>query len=105
MLRHAQHLKPSELASDQMTCLLVIANMGSMNQASFAAPNMIWNILVSDPERDSIRILHEEANASKQQPTTIRLGCGLARTSRKCFLLTVLPVSRYASTLCLRVPW
>lgn len=61
MLRHAQQHEPSEMTIDQMTRRLVMANMGFMYQASFAASNMLRNILESDAEHDTIRILRDEA--------------------------------------------
>lgn len=61
MLRHAQQHEPSEMTVDQMTRRLVMANMGFMYQASFAASNMLRNILESDAEHDTIRILRDEA--------------------------------------------
>lgn len=61
MLRHAQHHRPSEMTLDQMTRRLVMANMGFIYQASFAASNMLRNILESDQEHDTIRVLRDEA--------------------------------------------
>lgn len=61
MLRHAQHHRASEMTPDQMTRRLVMANMGFIYQASFAASNMLRNILESDREHDTIRVLRDEA--------------------------------------------
>lgn len=65
MLRHAQHHEPSELIMDQMTRRPIMANMGFMYQASFAASNMIRNNLMSDPKHHSIRILRDETKRFK----------------------------------------
>lgn len=65
MLRHAQHHRASEMTLDQMTRRLVMANMGFIYQASFAASNMLRNILESDQQHDTIRLLRDEAERFK----------------------------------------
>ncbi|KAL1850214.1 hypothetical protein Daus18300_013014 [Diaporthe australafricana] len=61
MLRRAQHHRASEMTLDQMTRRLVMANLGFIYQASFAASNMLRNILESDQEHDTVRVLRDEA--------------------------------------------
>lgn len=63
MLRHAQKKRPEELATDQMTRRLLMANLGFIYQASFASSNMLMNILASDAKHDTIAVLRQEAEA------------------------------------------
>lgn len=65
MLRYAQHHKMSEMTVDQMTRRLVMSNMGFNYLATFAASNMMRNILESDQKHDTIRVLRDEAESFK----------------------------------------
>lgn len=83
MLRHAQHHRASEMTLDQMTRRLVMANMGFIYQASFAASNMLRNILESDQEHDTIRVLRDEAErfnvAAENDPSQLWTRQNIAR--------------------------
>ncbi|KAK2615035.1 hypothetical protein N8I77_001814 [Diaporthe amygdali] len=83
MLRHAQIHKTSELTIDQMTRRLVMANMGFIYQASFAASNMLRNILESDQKHNTIRILRDEAEsfnaAAENDPSRLWTRQNIAR--------------------------
>lgn len=61
MLRYAQRHRSSEMTTDQMTRRLVMANLGFIYQASFAASNMLRNILESDMQHNTIGVLRDEA--------------------------------------------
>jgi cytochrome P450 len=61
MLRFAQIDRPDELNLDDMTMRLSMANFGSYHQTSIMATNLIFNILESDKEYNTIALLREEA--------------------------------------------
>lgn len=61
MLRYAYKHRPSELKTDELTRRLVMTNLGFVYQGSFAASNMVRNIIQSDAKYDTIATLREEA--------------------------------------------
>lgn len=61
MLRYAQTDRPNELNLDDMTLRLAMANFGSFHQTSVAVTNIIFNVLESDKEYNTIALLREEA--------------------------------------------
>lgn len=61
MLRYAQKHRPEELATNQMTRRLLMANLGFIYQASFAMSNMLMNIVESDVKHNTIEVLRNEA--------------------------------------------
>jgi cytochrome P450 len=63
MLRCAETDHKTELNLDDMTGRLVMANFGSFHQTSIAITNVIFNILESDKEYNTIALLREEARA------------------------------------------
>ena len=60
MMRYAQRERPAELTLEDMTKRLCVANFGSMHQTSIAVTNMIFNILGSDSEYNTILVLRDE---------------------------------------------
>lgn len=61
MLRDAQRICPEELNTPTMTRRTLMAKLGFIYQAGYAASNMVRNILESDKEHDTISALREEA--------------------------------------------
>ena len=61
MLRFAETDRPQELNINDMTMRLAMANFGSFHQTSIMATNLIFNILESDKEYNTIALLREEA--------------------------------------------
>ncbi|MCJ1396113.1 hypothetical protein MMC18_009002 [Xylographa bjoerkii] len=66
ILRCAQSDHPSELNFNDITLRLCIANLGSFHQTSIAVTNIIFNILASDPEYNTIAVLRNEASQATQ---------------------------------------
>ncbi len=62
MLRFAQSDRPNELNIDDITMRLAMANFGSFHQTSIMATNLIFNVLESDKEYNTISLLREEAD-------------------------------------------
>jgi cytochrome P450 len=62
MLRFAQMERPQDFNLDDMTMRLGMANFGSSHQTSIMATNLIFNILESDKEYNTIAFLREEAD-------------------------------------------
>ncbi|KAL3466934.1 cytochrome P450 [Aspergillus heterothallicus] len=61
MLRFAQRERPDEVYDfDTMSRRLTAINFGSMHQTSIQVTNMLLNILGSDGEFDTVRVLREE---------------------------------------------
>lgn len=67
MLRHARKHRPEELATDQMTRRLLMANLGFIYQASFAMSNLVINVLDSDATHDTVATLRHEAAAFRRE--------------------------------------
>lgn len=67
MLRYAAAHEPQELNAKDMTGRLITANFGAMHQTSYAVSNAILNILSSDAEFDTIRVLRQEINIVMQR--------------------------------------
>ncbi|KAG0648808.1 Tenellin biosynthesis B [Hyphodiscus hymeniophilus] len=63
MLRFAQAERPQDFNLDDMTMRLAMANFGSFHQTSIMATNLIFNILESDKEYNTIALLREEAES------------------------------------------
>lgn len=61
MLRFAQTDRPQELNIDDITIRLAMANFGSFHQPSILITNLIFDILESDNEYNTIALLREEA--------------------------------------------
>ena len=61
ILRFAQTQRPRELNIDDITVRLAMANFGSFHQPSVLITNLIFNILESDREYNTIAVLREEA--------------------------------------------
>jgi cytochrome P450 len=61
MLRYAFKNRPSELRTDELARRLVMTNLGFVYQGSFAAANMVRNILQSDAKYGTIAVLCDEA--------------------------------------------
>ena len=60
MFRYAQSERPHELNHKNMTGRLAMANFGSGHQTSIGITNIIFNVLDSDAEFNTIAILREE---------------------------------------------
>ncbi|KAL9616420.1 MAG: hypothetical protein Q9160_008719 [Pyrenula sp. 1 TL-2023] len=74
LLRYAFQHRPSELQTSNLTRRLVMTNLGFVYQGSFAAANMVRNILESDSKHDTIAILRDEAKHFKAaEPDASRL--------------------------------
>jgi cytochrome P450 len=69
MLRHAHAHVPQELNVKDITGRLINANFGAIHQTGYAATNVILDILGSDCEFDTIKIIREEV-----QETLLRHG-------------------------------
>ncbi|MCJ1437464.1 hypothetical protein MMC27_006851 [Xylographa pallens] len=67
MLRYAQTDRPSELNFHDISLRLCMANFGSYHQTSVAITNIIFNILASDPEYNTISVLRDEISAAVQE--------------------------------------
>ena len=63
MLRFARQKRPEELATDQMTRRMCMANLAFIYLASFTTTHIITNILASNAEHDTIALLREEAES------------------------------------------
>lgn len=63
MIRHVPEHRPAEMNNEAMTRRLIMANLGFIYQAGFAATNVLRNILESDQQHDTINILREEAQS------------------------------------------
>ena len=61
MLRFAESERRQDLNLDDMTMRLAMANFGSSHQTSIMATNLLFNILESDKEYNTISLLQEEA--------------------------------------------
>lgn len=83
MLRYAQKKRPEELAADQMTRRLLMANLGFIYQASFATSNLLMNILASDADHNTIAVLRREAETflseAEHDPATLWTRQNIAR--------------------------
>lgn len=64
MLRYAQKNCPAELATNEMTRRLLMANLGFIYQASFALSNMLMKIIESDIKYNTLQVLRLEATKS-----------------------------------------
>jgi len=64
MLRHAQTERPAELNLSDMTARLAMASFGAVHQTSIAITNILFNIMDSDPEFNTIAILREEIRST-----------------------------------------
>ncbi|KAF7540433.1 hypothetical protein G7054_g1344 [Neopestalotiopsis clavispora] len=100
MLRYAFKNRPSELRSDELTRRLVMTNLGFVYQGSFAAANMIRNILESDAKHNTISVLREEAKhfmAAEPEPSRLWRRQNIARmvfadsAARESLRLTTVP--------------
>lgn len=100
MLRYAFKHRPSELRSDELTRRLVMTNLGFVYQGSFAAANMIRNILESDAKHDTVSVLREEAKhfmAAEPEPSRLWRRQNIARmvfadsAARESLRLTTVP--------------
>ena len=60
MLRYAEIHRPKELTLNEMTGRLAIANLGSYHQTTLAVTNILFNIIASDPEYNTLSLLREE---------------------------------------------
>jgi len=60
MFRYAQSDRPHELNLKNMTGRLAMANFGSIHQTSIGITNILFNVLDSDAEFNTISILREE---------------------------------------------
>ncbi|KAK2603566.1 hypothetical protein QQS21_004246 [Conoideocrella luteorostrata] len=61
MIRLSANHRPDEMNIEAMTRRLIMANLGFIYQAGFAATNVLRNILESDREYDTINVLRAEA--------------------------------------------
>ncbi|CAG8953375.1 hypothetical protein HYFRA_00010120 [Hymenoscyphus fraxineus] len=61
MLRYAAKNRSSELRTDELARRLVMTNLGFVYQGSFAAANMVRNIVKSDVKYGTIAVLRDEA--------------------------------------------
>lgn len=61
MMRYAQMKRPAELELHTMATRLCMANFSSVHQTSFAASNMLLDLISSDSEFDTISALRAEA--------------------------------------------
>lgn len=62
MLRYAQTERPLEFNLHDMAIRLVFANLGSFHQTSIAITNIIFNILASDSEYNTISMIRDEVS-------------------------------------------
>lgn len=60
MLRYAQSNRPEELNIEDMTSRVAMANLGSHHQTTLAVSNILFNIVASDMEYDTISELRKE---------------------------------------------
>lgn len=60
MLREAQQNYPDELTLREITNRVAMSNMGSYHQTTIALTNIMFDILQSDPEFNTIAVLREE---------------------------------------------
>ncbi|KAI1907484.1 hypothetical protein LOZ61_006119 [Ophidiomyces ophidiicola] len=70
MLRYAHQKRPEELATDQMTRRLLVANLGFTYLAGFAMCNMLLNILASDSTYSTVDVLRQEAETFLNSATS-----------------------------------
>lgn len=63
MMRYAMVNEPSELNLEDMTRRLEMSNLGSFHQTSNTITNIIFNILASDPEYNTISIIRDEVSS------------------------------------------
>jgi hypothetical protein len=63
MMRFAQSERPQELNINDMTVRLHMTNLGSHHQTAMAMTNVIFNIIASDKEHNTIAVLRKEASA------------------------------------------
>ncbi|KAI1929809.1 hypothetical protein LOZ65_001637 [Ophidiomyces ophidiicola] len=70
MLRYAHQKRPEELATDQMTRRLLVANLGFTYLAGFAMCNMLLNILASDSTYNTVDVLRQEAETFLNSATS-----------------------------------
>ncbi|MCJ1379500.1 hypothetical protein MMC17_002601 [Xylographa soralifera] len=66
MLRYAQTDRQAELNFHDITLRLCMANFGSYHQTSVAITNIVFNILASDPEYNTIAVLRDEIATAVQ---------------------------------------
>jgi hypothetical protein len=61
ILRYTAKNRPSELRTDELVRRLVMTNLGFMYQGSFAATNIVRNMVNSDAKYGTIAVLCDEA--------------------------------------------
>ena len=62
MMRYAQSEQPQELNLDSLVKRLCLANLSSMQQTTFAAINLVLDIIGSDVEFNTVAVLRDEVN-------------------------------------------
>jgi hypothetical protein len=62
IIRLAPEHRPAEMNLGDMTRRLLMTNLGLIYQAGFAATNVMHNILSSNQDHDTIRLLRAEAH-------------------------------------------
>lgn len=82
MIRYAQVNRPEELNLHNMTARLSMSNLGSFHQSSIAATNLIFNIVASDPEFNTISILRDEIKRVLEEQGGIWTKAGIASMTR-----------------------
>ena len=60
MLRYARTENPSELTPEGVTARFLVANFGAFHQTSVLITNIIFNMLDSDAEFNTISVLRDE---------------------------------------------
>lgn len=62
MLRHAQQYEPQELNIKDMTCRVAVSALGAYHQTALAISNILFNLVDSDKEHNTISLIREEVH-------------------------------------------